>query len=259
MKVSLYNVAKKSTRAILRQVGLDMARAEQMKLLKNPAGSKRAIMLRYHDIRTVIDVGANMGQYGTELRDWDFKGRIISFEPTSAAFRVLSERAASDTHWSVLNCAVGAEDGVAEINVASNWGASSSLMPMLESHRQSDQEVQYVATEQVEIRTLDSALAGIVAPDEALLLKLDVQGFEHFVLRGATSILPQVRVIECELSFVPLYDGQLLFPQMLALLGTLGFQPVSFSPGFSHPMSGHCLQFDGVFARVQETQPSNIS
>jgi FkbM family methyltransferase len=222
MKVSLYEVAKKSTRAILRKVGLDMARAEQMKLLNNPAGSRRAIMLRYHDIQTVIDVGANMGQYGNELREWDFKGRIISFEPTSAAFRVLSERATADAYWSVFNFAVGAENGVAEINVASNWGASSSLMPMLESHRQCDQEVQYVATEQVAIRTLDSALTGIVAPDEALLHKLDVQGFEHFVLRGATAILPQVRVIECELSFVPLYDGQLLFPQMLALLGTLG-------------------------------------
>jgi FkbM family methyltransferase len=245
--MTLENLLKKSVRATLRTAGFELVRKEQV----NPAASRRAAMLRYHGIQTVLDVGANMGQYGSELREWGFQRRIISFEPTSAAFKTLSERAATDLKWSVFNFAVGAEEGVAEINVASNSGASSSLMPMKELVRQCDPKIKYVSTEQVAVKTLDGVLADIVAPDEILMLKIDVQGFEHLVLRGATAMLSRARMIECELSFVPLYEGQLLLPQMLALLETLGFIPVSFDPVFLHPVSGHCLQVDGVFARAQ--------
>jgi FkbM family methyltransferase len=238
--MSLYKRFKKGARAILRSTGFDMVR---------PAASRRAVMLRYHGIQTAIDVGANRGQYGTELRAWGFKGKIISFEPTSAAFKLLSKRAAADLRWSVFNFAIGAEDSEAEINVASGSGVSSSLMPMGDAHRRSAPEVKYIATEKVAVKTLDSALADIIAPDEILVLKLDVQGFEHFVLRGATAILSQVSMVECELSFISLYEGQWLFPQMLTLLDTLGFVPVSFNPVFSNAISGHCLSIDGIFVR----------
>jgi FkbM family methyltransferase len=239
---------KRTVRAVLRKTGRALVRVEHL----NPAASRRAAMMRYHGIQTVLDVGANQGQYSSGLREWGFQGRIISFEPTSAAFKLLSARAAADPQWCALNLAAGAEDGTAEINVASNEGASSSLMPMLDSHRDCAPSIRYVATEQVPVRTLDNAIADIVAADEILMLKMDVQGFEHLVLRGATATLPRVRMIECELSTVPLYGGQLTLSQMLALLETLGFIPVDFDPGFSHPVSKHCLQLDGVFARAHD-------
>lgn len=236
----------------LNTVGYTLIRADWMKRLLDPAGAWRAAILRHHAIETVIDAGANSGQYGSELRNWNFQGRVISFEPTSAAFNALSDRAARDGNWRVFNLALGSEDGKAEINVASNSGQSSSLMPMLESHRQSAPEIRYVSTEQISIRRLDGALVGLVGPNESLMLKMDVQGSEHLVLEGATLTLPQVRLIECELSVVKLYDGQLLFPQMLSLLDELGFTPIHFSSGFSDPISGHCLQLDATFARSQD-------
>ncbi len=243
--MTLYEAAKYSGRAILRKAGLEISRIERFRT----SASRRAVMMMHHEIQTVLDVGANIGDYGAELREWGFHGRILAFEPTSAAFRVLANRAADDGLWRVFNCAIGAEEGVAEINVASNNGASSSLMPMLASHRQSAPDVSYVATEKTAVKTLDAALAGLLSPTETLMLKIDTQGFEHMVLSGAATTLEQIRLIECELSLVPLYDGQLLFHAMLDLLGNLGFQPVQFSPGFSNSGSGHCLQVDGVFAR----------
>jgi FkbM family methyltransferase len=257
--MTLRKILKQGIRVILRNAGIEIAGAQRMKRLMNPAGSRRGHMLRYHDIQTVIDVGANAGQYGVELREWGFRGRIISFEPTNAAFKTLSERAAADPCWSTFNFAVGAEDGVAEINVASNSGISSSLLPMLETHRQVEPETRYVAAELIAVKTLDSALADVIASDEILMLKMDVQGFEHFVLRGAARILSQVRLIECELSFESLYEGQLLFPEMLALLETLGFQPVNLNSHFPHPATGHCLHVDGVFTRAQEIQSTKGS
>ena len=246
---------KYSVRRILQRAGYDLVRKQVI----NPAASRRTIMLRYHGIQTVLDVGANMGQYGTELREWGFEGRIISFEPTSAAFKALSERAAADGHWRVFNFAVGAEDGEAEISIASNYGASSSFMPMLDTHRDCSPDVEFVGIEKVKVKTLDDALANVVAPDESLMLKMDVQGFEHLVLRGATTILPSVQIIECELSFVPLYDGQLIFPQMLEIIDSLGFTPVGFNPIFSNPVTGHSLSVDGVFARVERARDSEVA
>jgi len=76
-------------------------------------------------------------------------------------------------------------------------------------------------------------------PEEKVLLKIDAQGYEHTVLKGASDRFWQVDLIECELSFVPLYDGQLLFPQMIVLLKGLGFEPVQFVPGFVDSYTGH--------------------
>lgn len=242
---------KNSVRFALNSVGYSLIRTDWMRRLLDPAGAWRTAILCHNAIETVIDVGANSGQYGGELRTWDFQGKIISFEPTSAAFKALSDRAARDGNWRVFNFALGSEDGTAEINVASNSGQSSSLMPMLESLKESAPEIRYVSTEKIPIKTLDSALPGLVRDNERLMLKMDVQGTEHFVLKGAATTLPQVRLIECELSIVKLYDGQLLFPQMLSLLNELGFTPIHFSTGFSDPISGHCLQLDGTFARVE--------
>jgi FkbM family methyltransferase len=252
--MTLSKLLKKKARAALQMTGFDLIRTEAM----NPIATRRAVIMRYHGIQTLLDVGANMGQYSTELREWGFENRILSFEPTSAAFKVLSQRASGDPRWEVFHFAVGAEDGSAEINVASNWGASSSLLPMLEAHKDCAPDTTYVATEHVPVKTLDNALANLIAPDEVLMLKMDVQGFEHFVLRGAASVLPRVRLIECELSFVPLYDGQLLFPQMLEYMAGLGFSPVTFNPIFPHPVTGHALCVDGIFARTEHTQPAEV-
>jgi FkbM family methyltransferase len=253
--MTLSKLLKKKARAALRTTGFDLVRTDSM----NPIASRRAVMMRHHGIQTLLDVGANMGQYASEIREWGFENRILSFEPTSTAFKALSQKASGDAQWQVFNFAVGAEDGSAEINVASNWGASSSLLPMLDAHKDCAPDTKYVATEHVAVKTLDHAVANLIAPNEVLMLKMDVQGFEHFVLRGATSILPQVRLIECELSFVPLYDGQLLFRPMLEYMDRLGFAPVTFNPIFPHPVTGHALCVDGVFARVEHTQPAEAS
>jgi FkbM family methyltransferase len=250
-------ILKKGVQTTLSSFGYNLIRTDWMKRLLDPAGAWRAAVLRHHKIATVIDVGANLGQYGSELRAWNYQGRIISFEPTSLAFKALSERTAHDRSWIAFNFALGEGDGMAEINVASNSGQSSSFLPMLDSHRQSAPEIRYVTTERISIKTLDGALTGLIGPDERLMLKLDVQGFEEFVLKGATATLPQVRLIECELSVVQLYEGQMLLPQMLAFLDELGFMPIHFSPAFSDPISGHCLQIDGTFARAQS--PVTIS
>jgi FkbM family methyltransferase len=203
-----------------RRLGLEIRRYR-------PTGRRRVELLHRHGIGIVLDVGANVGDYALELRRFGYEGRIVSIEPYSEAARQLEGRARADDRWEVVRAAVGNDDGIGELNVASNT-ASSSLLPFLESHRRAAPDVRFVARETVDVKTIDSLG---VAFDRPALLKLDVQGYENRVLAGASDALQHVALIECELCVVPNYESQLGLHAMLDLLGDLGFRLFLLDPG----------------------------
>src|ERR1019366_9602096 len=63
---------------------------------------RRSRLIRTAGITCVIDIGANTGQYGRELRETGYTGRLISFEPLSTPFQVLAKRAAKDPSWECM-------------------------------------------------------------------------------------------------------------------------------------------------------------
>src|SRR5690242_19513073 len=90
--------------------------------------------LRVHDINLVLDVGANTGQFGQNLRALGYTGHIVSFEPLSGAHRVLVKTASRDKKWSVpQKVAIGGHSGTVEIHVSAN-SVSSSVLAMLDAH-----------------------------------------------------------------------------------------------------------------------------
>jgi FkbM family methyltransferase len=200
-------------------------------------------------IDLVLDVGANDGPYGSELRRSGYRGRIWSFEPLHAAFVDLNRAAAGDNRWKTFNCACGAEAGSAKINVAKN-SYSSSLLPMLEAHSASEPGSIYISEETISVCTLDDSVVPSLIPQDKVWLKIDTQGYEAEVLNGATRLIPSVQAIECELSLVPLYEGQPLIGDMINMIYQMGFRMVSVAPGFSQAETGYALQIDGTFLRI---------
>ena len=70
------------------------------------------VQLFLHEgVATVLDVGANEGQYGGELRERGFAGQIVSFEPIPAVYRKLAARADGDPRWETHQLGVGEADG----------------------------------------------------------------------------------------------------------------------------------------------------
>ena len=245
----MLEIAKIGVQKLLGCIGYRMVRVSGL------AAGRRAKMMQHRGIQTVVDVGANVGQYGSELRKSGYSGRIISFEPTKLAYKKLSARARQDPSWSVINCAIGEANGEATIHVAANGAASSSLLPMLALHEQCVPDAHYVAEEHVVVKTLDSALNELLGADERVFLKIDAQGYEDRILRGASKVLSQVELFETELTFVPLYDGQTLFEGMLALLKEKGFSPVQFTPELADPITGQGLQVNGIFLKSTKSDP----
>jgi len=215
---------------------------------------QRSQAMKDRQIDLVIDVGANMGQYGSGLRKSGYEGSIWSFEPLSQAYSELRRVAEQDRGWTTCRTAVGEAPGKLPINVAGN-GQSSSLFPMLKAHADAAPGSQYVGTELVDVVPLDDLWGKQLPRSAHAMLKLDTQGYEGFVIRGARTVVAEIQLIECEMSFVPLYEGQILFHEMYSLITELGFRPIGFEPGLFDRNTNHFLQVDGLFAR-QMRRPS---
>lgn len=198
---------------------------------------------------TLIDVGANAGQYARRARAFGFQGRIVSLEPGSVAFENLSHEAHSDPLWDVSQVAAGAVDGIAEFSIAGNEGASSSLSRMTAAHEMAAPEARTVAVETVEVRRLETLAHEVGAIWSRPALKLDTQGTERDVLLGAGEWLDEVVAVQLELSLVELYEGGWLWEEAVSWLQERGFSLCGVTPGFTDPESGRLLQFDGVLVR----------
>jgi FkbM family methyltransferase len=227
-------------KALGQRVGLDIRQ-------HRPIAARRARLLSAAAIDAVIDVGASRGQFAIETRKYGYSGAIVSFEPVRAVFEQLATAASNDPLWTVHNVALGDAHGELTINVASNQ-ASSSVLPMLQQHRDAAPAVVYESRELVQAATLDSfEIVG-----ERLMVKFDVQGYEDRVLDGATATLSRAALVGVELSLAPLYDGQPSFLTMLNRLAEAGFEIVDLDPFFYDPADGRVLSIDGVFRRVHQ-------
>ena len=206
----------------------------------------RQELIRECGIRVVLDVGANAGQYATRLREDGYDGRIISFEPIREVHAALAAAAAHDPLWETRNLALGAESGRAVLNISENT-YSSSFFPIADIHVDAAAEAAFVGTEEVERARLDSL---DIPTDEPILLKMDVQGYEPEVIRGAGLLLTRVAAVEAEMSLVPIYHGQELAPEVCKLLRQKSFVPVALDNAFWHPETQEILAIDGLFRRI---------
>ncbi len=215
---------------------------------------RRMMLMRSYGIDLVLDVGANTGQYAQRLRTLGYKGEIVSFEPMAKAFVELQRNSTQDAAWSARNIALGDATRCETLHISNN-SVSSSLLPMLAEHQRHAPSSVVIGEETVNIERLDAL------PDwpqwasrRGLWLKLDVQGYEHQVLAGATQCLERIAAIQIELSLRPLYAGQATFLPMMQHLADLGFDPVAFEPGFADMDTGEYLQVDGIFRNRQLRQ-----
>ena len=239
---------KRDLRNLVRRAGFDIRRAGPF----STPDAKLVRALEFFEIDLVLDIGANTGQFASGIRGEGYKGRIVSFEPLSTAHERLRERARADSEWIVHGrCAIGAEDTSDKINVSRN-SVSSSLLPMLETHKKAATDSGYIGTEEVPIYKLDTVAKPYLELALKPFVKIDTQGSEWHVLDGAVSSVQQFAGIMCELSLVELYDSQRLWFDIMRRLEALGFALWAINEGFTDPRTGRSLQVDGIFFRERE-------
>jgi len=200
-------------------------------------------------ITAVLDVGANEGQAAVAFRALFPQAEIHSFEPQPEPGKRLRERFAQDARVHLHAIACGSESAVLPLQVAEFSPASSLLKSCALGGETSDvPAVNQNSTIKVPVERLDQYGPLRNLPAGSWLLKLDVQGFELEVLRGAEGLLPNVEFIICEVLLADFYENQTKAEDIFAFLRARGFVPIDFDDPIRAARSQQTLYLDVAFA-----------
>lgn len=227
---------------IVRKTGYDVVKT---KYSRHELGVDE--LLKAYQIETVLDVGANVGQYGKYLRIDGYRNNIISFEPISGVFQKLESNISKDKRWKACNFALGDFDGKSAINISKNL-VSSSLMDINSTHIEAASDSAYVTKEEISVKKLDSIFEDLSLKNQRLFMKIDTQGFEYKVLMGAVNSLKYIDTLQIEMAVQPLYDGEELYYKISEFLYGMDYKLIKIVRGLTRE-NGELLQFDGVFHR----------
>lgn len=202
-----------------------------------------------YSIDCVIDVGANIGQYAKFMRDKvGYKGLIISFEPEPDNFKKLLAASRVDHRWIVFNEALGNEDGELFLNVMEASDLNSFLEPKHDETDKLEKLNVIKSTVKVPVKKLDNLMKGFVENHGAknVLLKLDTQGFDLEVFKGALNCLDIIKAVQTEVSVLPIYEDMPSFSDSLKLFRSNGFE-VSGLYSLSENRFPHAIEFDCIY------------
>jgi FkbM family methyltransferase len=206
------------------------------------------IVLRDAGVKLFIDVGANIGQTGVKLRENGYEGKIISFEPVSTCHDALIKVANKDSNWEVARpLALSDYNGETEIHVSEAHDLSSIDKPT-KSLNDAFPSVNEKNRETVEVCRLDSFFNSNIDLTNAFL-KIDAQGHDFRVLKGASGILPLLRGVQVETSLLPLYEHEPTYLEVLEFLHKQGFSPFLITARTFSRKIRRQLQIDAVFIR----------
>ena len=203
---------------------------------------------------TIIDVGANVGQFAVASAKLLPHSRIYAFEPVADCVRKLRHNTQELPQVKVIAMALGDHTGDQQIHINSH-SHSSSLLPLADGHRHAFPEATEAGSESISVGTLDG-IAEQLQLKSPCLLKLDVQGYEARVLAGGRNFLQQVDLVVLEASFRPMYQGETLFPELMEIMKEFGFlfsRPIGW---LADPGNDEILQMDALFERDNRS-PTN--
>ena len=241
-------MVKKLIRGVLGHFGLQLRRIPREEP-EDPmaAPSPDTLWLRTLDIKTVLDIGANTGQFARHIRHLLPEAMIYSFEPLAECFEELKAAFAEADKFTAFNVALSDQTG--ELPFERNeYSQSSSFLRMADLHRQAFPFTKNTDPVAVRARRLDDLSREIVI-QEPLLVKIDVQGYEDHVLRGGEVAIRRARVIVVETSFRALYEGQPLFDDIYRKLVSWRFVYGGALNQLCSPQDGRPLQEDSIFIK----------
>jgi FkbM family methyltransferase len=196
------------------------------------------------DLRTIIDVGANQGQFALASTKRFPNAKVISFEPLPELYEQYKANLGKLHRVKIHNIALGSKVGIIDFYRNDHSHASSAL-PISDEQKNALPETAITTKIHVAVNRLDEVLSESELSGSTLL-KLDVQGYERNVLEGATQLLPRIDYLVFEASFTPMYIGEPLFDEMHSFLKDIGFELIA-PVGFLEDKNGRILQMDFLY------------
>ena len=207
--------------------------------------------LSHMEINVVLDVGANVGNYVRILRKIGYKGKIISFEPVPATYRQLHDAMHNDPLWSGKQLGLSDENREALINTYSD-GEFNSLLTL---HKDVGQVFYLDHAQQsktsIQLRRLDTVLPELIEGTRSprIFMKIDTQGHDVSVVKGASGVLGMIIGLQSELPAVEIYEGMSSMSAALSYYASCSFVPTGFYPISTFRNLQISPEFDVLFTR----------
>ena len=196
---------------------------------------------------TVIDVGANVGQFAVAAAKLFPKARVHSFEPAPDSVDELRSNVSTLANVTIYPIALGESEGSVELHINSH-NHSNSILRLAEGHRAAFPDAREIGTVAVKLSTLDEVFRNVELP-APVLLKLDVQGYEAMALRGGKETLKRIDYAVLEASLKPMYEGEVLLLDLVHMMEDFGFDFRRPIGSLANPETGEVLQMDVLFGR----------
>ena len=198
-------------------------------------------------IKTVLDIGANTGEFSKEMRSLFPEADIYAFEPLKDCFDTMTKKMSGDTKFHPLNIALGETNGESVIQ-RSSFHPSSSLRTMAGLHKELYPKSKDSIEEKIQVMRLDDAVKNIEL-QTPIFIKMDVQGFEDSVIRGGHVTIQKASVLQIETAFVSLYENQPLFGDIHDQVRALGFSYKGANSSHRNQKTGELIYQDSIFVR----------
>lgn len=208
---------------------------------------KKILWLRNIQPKTILDIGANTGQFAKYIHGIFPEAALYSFEPLENCYTQLVQNFAEVPQFQAFNLALGNEGGQAQI-YANDYSPSSSILEMEELHKNCFPHTQKQILNSINIVRLDD-ISSKLEIKKPTLIKIDVQGFEDKVIEGGIVTIKQATILIVEMSVEKLYENQPLFNNIYSLLLNLGFTYKGNYEQLYNPQDGRILQVDGIFMK----------
>jgi FkbM family methyltransferase len=193
-----------------------------------------------------------MGQFARFLREkCAWKGPIYSFEPVHSNFIELNEAMKRDKAWEGFEIALGSRAGNALIRHYPDASAFDSMLAASKYGRKRfDVLASQFSDEAIAVQRLDAVIDDVLPPatGEAVFLKVDAQGFDLEVLRGAKGCLHRIASVQLELSALAISEGMPMLGAAIDEVMALGFDPIGFFPD-SRDENLRVVEFNALFVR----------
>lgn len=199
------------------------------------------------NLATIIDCGANVGQFARAVSTAYPRSKVISFEPLPDVATQLKKNLGDVPNHEVIQNALGSSSGSVDMRRASNNGQSSSILPFIGDSNGLLKGVSELGMVQVPLTSLDATLTGSEL-EGPILLKLDLQGYELEALRGAAKLLKHCDFVLVESALQKSYVGEPYFHELIEYLGTQRFFFTSIL-NVEENENGQYAQVDALFKR----------
>lgn len=189
--------------------------------------------------RTIFDVGANRGSWAREARSIWPRASLVLFEPNETLQQSLNS-VAQELSARVVPELIGATSGeVVNFNrMTDEHSTGSSVL----SERSSVPRI----VEKRSLKTLDDYQEAL---EEPALLKMDVQGYELEVLRGAEQCLQLVEAVLMEVALIETIEGAPLLREILNFMEDRGFVAHDIAEMHRRPLDNALSQIDLIFLK----------